>query len=202
MSDETTNSTGPDKTSQDQAQTPLPALPVLSYATPDEFRAEVRRDRQYIVLPYSMDLPHRCINCGQPAAVRIPATFNLVIPLRTFRFHVGLCRWHAQQRRTIRWLRAATFGLPSIAIFTVLLVQSLTGPDPLWLEPAGATFVACILLALSLGSFLVVTPKIWCHKSSFTAAWIGGAKEPFLDQLSPIEPGRKSIFNRDIRDLL
>jgi hypothetical protein len=184
------------------AETPPAALPVLSYATPDEFRSEVLRDGRYIVLPHGMDFPDRCIFCGTPPEVRIPVSFSLVVPLRQVNIRVGLCRRHFRRYRIPRIAVGCIFAAGGIALCIAGLAEWLSVPHGTWSDLFQAQFLGLVALAISAALFFVRTPPVWCQKGNATASWIGGAKEPFLEQLSPVEPNKKPFYQRDISDLL
>ena len=202
MSDDNSANPKANPAAQGDGPPPLPGLPVLSYATPDGFRSEILRDGRYIVLPHGMDLPDRCIKCGKPADVRLPVSISLVVPLRNLKFNIGMCRRHFRQYRLPRLVLGDVFEAAGIVLGVVMFAEWLSEQHATGKDLLVGQIPGCVLLATSAAVHFTKSPHVWCHKANATASWIGGAKEPFLDQLSPIEPGRKSIFNRDISEIL
>ncbi len=178
---------------------PAPApLPVLSYATPDQFRSEILRDGGYIVLPHGVDLPDRCIRCGQLADVRIALSIRFLVPLRQVNIHVGLCHRHFSRYRKPRLVLGWLFAAAGLALCATGFAKLLSDSHATRSDLFGREFFGLTALAISAALFFVKAPYVWGQKANATAAWIGGAGERFLRPLSPINPGStKSIYRGD-----
>jgi hypothetical protein len=154
-------------------------VPILAYETPAKFRREVRRDGRYIVLPYGMCLPDRCIKCGKPTPVQIPVTFDLVWPMKKVTINVGICWDHLRQHQSRFWR-------PGIVCLLALLLRGLLFKSHLWVGNGSLS----LLLdgALLAGLIWIVTrgQPVKCRKSNSTAMWLRGANEAFLQHLPPM----------------
>jgi hypothetical protein len=167
---------------------PPAVVPVLSYATPGKYQAEIQREGRYIVLPHGMDLPDRCVRCGKEAAVRYSISMALVIPIKEVVIKVGMCRMHARERQKFYRWRYIKWTLPGLAIYGVLVIQWLLHRRVSWFYPdqlaaVGGVF-AVVLAIICLAPFR----PIWCQRANATHVWIGGAGEPFLASLQGNPP--------------
>jgi len=172
LSDDKSNMPETNPAAKGDVASPPAALPVLSYATPDVYRKEVRREGRYVVVPHGKRLPDRCIKCGRPAEARVRLSFNLAFRLKRERVVIGLCGQHAGRRRIGRRIASGAF---------LLALATMVATPFAW----GALFffvVGAIALAL--------TPKLRCRRYDVTDIWLSGADKAFLDSLpaGPSEP--------------
>jgi len=189
------------KTSPPSAAQPA-AVPVLSYATPDAFQTEIRRDGRYLVLPRGRELPDKCVMCGKPSDVHVEVKFDIGFPIKAMRFRVGMCRHHARQQRNSARKCRLLCGLLTAAPFAAWLLQWLVAPHTWWFDPDGMLVLGFFAFFFPGTLIFASYQPLYCQKSTATAIWIGGVGEPFLEGLSPVEPTTKSIFNRNISELL
>jgi hypothetical protein len=182
------------------AQPPAGPLPVLSYATPGKFQTGVLRDGRFIALPYGVDLPPECVKCGKPAEVYYPITFTPFLQLRQITLRVGLCHRHDYARRHRIACRACSgaLGLAGIASCAMAGLQKLLRPRLDWFDSELALASAVILLPIAVALPFVSYRPLSVQHTNMTTIWLGGAKEPFLEHLSPVEPDQRSIFTREI----
>jgi len=163
--------------------------PVLAYATPDQYRNEVRREGRYAGVPRGMDLPDRCVICNAPSHIRVPLNFSnqpagmghFTRTLTTI--HVGFCRTHAGLTRRRFWRRAVTWTF--IAVLAAALNFAVRCADPEAL-PIGYC-IGAFALFMTLICLAWPVPPMTCPKSDERALWLNGAEKSFLESL-PRDP--------------
>jgi hypothetical protein len=168
----------------------LPApLPVLAYATPAVYRAEVRRERRYVVVPHGLDLPDRCVVCNAPAHVRMriwagirPDGMGYLSRTYTM-INAGFCRIHAGRPRRAFWIRVGIWATIALAAIGLNFIVRCIDPDALTAGYSVGAFAILIMLI----SLTAPARPLTCRRCDAHAVWLKGASDAFLESL-PRDP--------------
>jgi hypothetical protein len=134
-----------------------------------------------------MDFPDRCVICGIASDVHVQVKFRIRPDLRKVDFIVGMCRHHADRQRIIARQYRYAFGLLALAPYMAALLQWLVKPRREWFDQTGMLWAGAFLTLFPGSLILAPYQPLYCKKSTASALWIGGAGEPFLKGLPPLD---------------
>ena len=176
------------------------ALPMLSYARPDQYQTDVRRDGSDVVLPHGADLPSVCVKCGQPATIMQPVSFGIATPPYHVDFHVGLCRSHARVHKIFRLLVFCLCAGPGLLSLGLAFLEYFFDPyvSVAILMPPLVSLL--VFLGVAVAVLRVMSSPLRRLESSATRTRLGGASAEFLWHLSPAESISNSTSPQEIRE--